>query len=131
MPPIHKLIKTPQGGHHLLLNDKPFFIQAGELQNSSFSSSEYMKPLWPRLIEDGVNTCFAGVHWCDIEPEEGKFDFDEFDKALLGARENGMRLILLWFGSFKNGKSSGTKSPSGIFCCAQGFHYPHSTHVLV
>jgi GH35 family endo-1,4-beta-xylanase len=102
---IPKVVKTPQGGHHVLLDDKPFCILAGELQNSSFSSAEYMKPLWPKLIEDGVNTCFAGVYWASIEPEEGKFDFDELDEAIKDARENGMRLVLLWFASYKNGMS--------------------------
>jgi hypothetical protein len=104
MSPLPRLIKTPQGGHHILLNDQPFFIQAGELQNSSFSSSAHMLPLWPKLIEDGVNTVFVGVHWCDLEVEEGVFEWGEFDSSLKGAREVGMKIVILWFGSWKNGK---------------------------
>jgi hypothetical protein len=33
----------------LIVDDKPFLALAGELHNSSATSLEYMKPVWPRL----------------------------------------------------------------------------------
>jgi len=75
----------------------------GELQNSSLSSAEYMSKVWPKMVATNVNTLLGSVSWEMIEPEEGRFDFDELDKVILGAREHGLHLILLWFGSFKNG----------------------------
>ena len=75
----------------------------GELQNSSLSSAEYMSEVWPKMVATNVNTLLGSVSWEMIEPEEGKFDFEELDKVILGAREHNLHLILLWFGSFKNG----------------------------
>lgn len=53
-----------------------------------------------------VNTVLANVAWEAIEPQEGVFDFSLFDKLLRDARQHGLRLILLWFGAFKNGDYS-------------------------
>ena len=78
----------------------------GELQNSSLSSAEYMSEIWPKMIATNVNTLLGSVSWEMIEPEEGKFDFKELDKVILDARKHGLHLILLWFGSFKNGESA-------------------------
>jgi GH35 family endo-1,4-beta-xylanase len=75
----------------------------GELQNSSLSSAEYMSEIWPKMVATNVNTLLGSVSWEMIEPEEGRFDFEELDKVILGARDHGLHLILLWFGSFKNG----------------------------
>lgn len=41
-----------------------------------------------------------------IEPSEGVFNFVELDALILGAREAGIHLVLLWFGSYKNGLST-------------------------
>ena len=84
----------------------------GELQNSSLSSAEYMSEIWPKMVATNVNTLLGSVSWEMVEPEEGKFDFEELDKVIFGAREHGLHLILLWFGSFKNGMLIYLRSPS-------------------
>jgi beta-galactosidase GanA len=53
-----------------------------------------------------VNTVLAGVSWNQVEPQEGKFDFSVLDGVIQGARSHNLRLMLLWFGSWKNGLSS-------------------------
>jgi beta-galactosidase GanA len=68
------------------------------------SSAEYMSEIWPKMVATNVNTLLGCVPWEMVEPEEGKFDFSELDKVILGAREHGLHLILLWFGTWKNGK---------------------------
>lgn len=88
----------------LVVNGKPYLMLGGELQNSSLSSAEFMSEVWPKMVATNVNTLLGSVSWEMIEPEEGKFDFEELDKVILGAREHGLHLILLWFGSFKNGE---------------------------
>ncbi|PSN60741.1 glycoside hydrolase [Corynespora cassiicola Philippines] len=90
----------------LYVGGKPYLMLGGELQNSSLSSAEYMSEVWPKMVATNVNTLLGSVSWEMIEPEEGKFDFEELDKVILGAREHNMHLILLWFGSFKNGRST-------------------------
>ena len=87
----------------LIVNDKPFLMLAVELQNSSMSSSSFMKPIWPTLVADNINTVLGSVYWEQIEPEQGNFDFSELKQCILDARAAGLRLVLLWFGSFKNG----------------------------
>jgi beta-galactosidase GanA len=90
----------------LIVDGKPFLVLGAELNNSSASSLEYMKPLWPRLVATHLNTVLATVSWELIEPEEGKFDFGVVDGLIKEARANDLHLVLLWFGSWKNGKST-------------------------
>ncbi|KAH7359957.1 beta-galactosidase [Pyrenochaeta sp. MPI-SDFR-AT-0127] len=94
------------GGYQLIVHGKPFLMLPAELHNSSFSSPEFMQDVWPRLRDSNINTVLASVSWQDIEPEEGSFDFARLDQAILDARRNGLHLVLLWFGAFKNGKST-------------------------
>ncbi len=90
----------------LIVDDKPFLALAGELHNSSASSRQYMRPIWPRLARMNLNTVLAVVTWDLTEREEGKFDFAVVDGLIEDARHYNMRLVILWFGSWKNGESS-------------------------
>jgi hypothetical protein len=89
----------------LMVDGKPFLVLGGELHNSSSSSIDYMGPIWAKLAGMNLNTALSAVSWELIEPEEGKFDFTLVDAMLKGARQNKLKLILLWFGSWKNGLS--------------------------
>jgi hypothetical protein len=90
----------------LMVDGKPFLMLAGELRNSSSSSSEFLKPIWPRLVAMHLNTVLSAVHWELIEPQEGKFDFSLVDSQIRDAHIYNLRLVFLWFGSWKNGVSS-------------------------
>ncbi len=90
----------------LLVDGKPFIILGGELHNSSASSLAYMEPIWPKMVALNLNTVLAVISWELSEPQEGQFDFSLVDGLLEGARRHELRLILLWFGSWKNGVSS-------------------------
>jgi hypothetical protein len=90
----------------LIVDGKPFLALSGELLNNSATSLEYMKPVWPRLVEANLNSVVAGVSWAQIEPAEGKFDFQVVDGVIQEARSHNLRLILIWFASWKNGLSS-------------------------
>jgi len=89
----------------LIVNDKPFLILGGELHNSSASGTAYMHQIWGRLARKNLNTVIAPVYWELVEPEEGKFDFTLVDSMIIGARTQNLHLVLLWFGSWKNGYS--------------------------
>ncbi|KAL4927042.1 putative beta-galactosidase [Aspergillus undulatus] len=99
-------LRTTDGGKELVVDGRPYLILGGELQNSSLTSAEYMDTAWQKLVDTHYNTVLGCVTWELIEPVEGQFFFEELDKAILGARKHGLRLVLLWFGSFKNGIST-------------------------
>ena len=99
-------LETRHGARQLIVDGQPFLILAGELHNSSSSSREYMKPIWPQLAQRNLNTVLAVITWELIEPQEGRFDFATVDDTIQGARQNHLRLVILWFGSWKNGESS-------------------------
>ena len=101
---IPRLVKN--GNYvQLLVDNKPYLILGGELGNSSASSNAYMRPIWPKLKQMNLNTVIAPVYWELIEPVEGRFDFSLVDTLIKNARLAGMKLVLLWFGAWKNSMS--------------------------
>jgi len=89
----------------LIVDGKPFLALGGETGNSSSSSLEYMRPIWPKLVALNLNTVLVPVYWELIEPAEGKFDFTLVDGLIQEARKHGLRLVPLWFASWKNSMS--------------------------
>lgn len=89
----------------LIVDGKPYLVLAGELHNSSSSSREYMKDIWLKLEASGMNSVLAVVEWSLVEPIEGKFDFTVVDNLIEDARTHHLRLVLLWFGAWKNGQT--------------------------
>ncbi len=85
------------------VNGKPFFILGGQVHNSSAYTKERMQPLWDVLVRMHANTAEVPVYWEQIEPVEGEFAFTMVDDLIQGAREHNLKLILLWFGTWKNG----------------------------
>jgi beta-galactosidase GanA len=90
----------------LIVDGKPFLMLSGELHNSSSSSLEYMKPIWPKLVALGLNSVVTPLSWELIEPKEGSFDFTLVDGLLAQARQAHERIVFLWLASWKNGMSS-------------------------
>jgi beta-galactosidase GanA len=94
-----------KGHAELLVDGRPFLMRAGELGNSSASDRAYMKPIWPKLLKMHLNTLLAPVYWELLEPHEGKFDFSLVDGLVADARRHGLKLVFLWFGTWKNSMS--------------------------
>ena len=90
----------------LVVQGKPMLILGGELGNSSASSAAYMAPHWPRLRQMHLNTVITPVYWELVEPTEGHFNWDSVDALVTAARANHLRLVLLWFGAWKNSMST-------------------------
>jgi hypothetical protein len=103
--PIPSLEKRGQAVQ-LIVDGQPYLALAGETANTASSSLEYMDTVWPRLVEMNLNTVLVVVAWDWVEPVEGRFDFTLVDGLLEGARKHDLRLMFLWFGSWKNGISS-------------------------
>ena len=96
----------------LFVDDKPFLILGGELGNSTASDPAHLATHWPSLTRAGLNTVLAPVEWDQIEPQQGRFDFSVVDAVIEQARANDTKLVLLWFGAWKNSMS--TYAPAWI-----------------
>lgn len=100
------IAKDEHGYSTFYVDGKPYWMLSGELHNSSASSAEYMeREVWPYLRGMNMNTVLLTVAWEDIEPAEGEFDFTIVGALLEQARRENMRLVILWFGLWKNGES--------------------------
>ncbi|WP_298484813.1 beta-galactosidase [uncultured Maribacter sp.] len=129
-------LKKEKNKTQLIVNNKPFLMLAGELSNSISGSIEHMLPsgkplprkeysmvggtlgndtsknmdydgsVWDQMVDLNVNTVLVAISWEMIEPEEGKFNFTVVDAILKGARKKNLKVIPLWFGTWKNGMSS-------------------------
>ena len=99
-------LKVADGHAELLVDGKPFLIRGGELHNSTSSSIPYMDQHWASIKKLNVNTVLAAVTWQQFEPTEGQFDYTIIDHLIASAEKHDMRMIILWFGSWKNGQSS-------------------------
>ena len=95
-------IEKKNGLPVLLVEDKPFILLAGEVHNSDSSSPAYMEGIWDIAEKLGMNALLLPAPWDLIEPEEGKFDFSLPQALIDQARARGMRIVFLWFGSWKN-----------------------------
>jgi len=99
-------IRMENGTGQLIVKGQPFLILGGELGNSSAGTAAQADSIIPKLAAMHVNTALIPVAWEQIEPKEGSFDFSILDHWIETARGHNMRLVLLWFGSWKNAFSN-------------------------
>jgi beta-galactosidase GanA len=89
-------------GHYALLVDGQPFTMLGAQAHNSSNYPDALKQVWPAIKDAHANTLEIPVAWEQIEPVEGKFDFSYVDTLVAQARQNKVRLVLLWFGTWKN-----------------------------
>jgi hypothetical protein len=99
-------LETHGAATQLIVDGKPFLVLGAEVHNSSTSSLPYTEPVLAGYSSQHVNTALAAVTWEMLEPEEGKLDYSLVDGLIQEARRDKLHLILLWFGSWKNGVST-------------------------
>ena len=88
------------------VNGKPFFPIGSEFLNVSgycVSDESETDEVFKAVKAAQRQYALIPVYWDQIEPEEGKFDFTSVDALLTSARRYGVKLILLWFATWKNG----------------------------
>ncbi|MGO4378179.1 DUF5597 domain-containing protein [Pseudoduganella sp. RAF19] len=96
---------SKDGRHALMVDGAPFLMLGGQAHNSS-NYPAALKPLWAAIRDAGANTVEVPVAWEQVEPTEGHFDFSFVDTLVKEARQNKVRLVLLWFGTWKNTNAS-------------------------
>jgi hypothetical protein len=99
-------LRETAGGTQLVVDGRPALLLGGQLHNSSPSSPAHMLPVWDRLAGIGIRAVVGAASWAQVEPVEGSFDFSTVDAQITEARARGVRLVLIWFGAFKNAGST-------------------------
>ncbi len=101
--PLPHLVSR-DGRHALMVDGAPFLILGAQCHNSSAWPATLPK-VWPVIETLHANTLEVPIYWEQFEPEPGKFDTSIVDTLLKQAREHSVRLVLLWFATWKNGSS--------------------------
>ncbi|MGA1982765.1 MAG: DUF5597 domain-containing protein [Acidobacteriaceae bacterium] len=99
---LPKLVED-HGRATLMVDGAPYFLLGAQVDNSS-GWPERLDAVWPAAELLRLNTLEVPVYWEQLEPKRGAFDFTVVDAILTQARAHKMRLVLLWFGTWKNGK---------------------------
>src|SRR6187402_184496 len=97
-------IAKADGRFTLFVDGKPFFVLAAQLHNSSAWPGA-LDEAWDAAVKLSPNVIEAPVYWEQFEPEPGRYDATNVDALVAKARQSGKRLILLWFGTWKNGQN--------------------------
>jgi hypothetical protein len=95
-------IEQRDGRYALMVEGRPYLILGGQIHNSSAWPSELLQ-VWESIAALHANTIEAPVYWEQMEAREGQFDFTNVDAIVNGAREHHLHLVILWFGTWKNG----------------------------
>ena len=95
-------IVSTNGHHALLVDGEPFLMLGAQCYNSSAWPATLPK-VWAAIEDLHANTLEIPIYWEQFEPEPGKFDPSIVDLIIKGAREHNVRLVFLWFGTWKNG----------------------------
>jgi hypothetical protein len=106
LPPV-KAVEAPQlvlkdGRYALLVEGRPYLILGGQIHNSSAWPSE-LPQVWESMAALHANTVEAPVYWEQFEAQEGRFDYSNVDQLVEGARAHNLHVVILWFGTWKNG----------------------------
>ncbi|MGA2589133.1 MAG: DUF5597 domain-containing protein [Bryobacteraceae bacterium] len=95
-------IVQKDGRYALFVDGAPFLILGAQVNNSS-AWPALLPKVWPAIDYLHANTVEMPVYWEQFEPQPGTFDYSTIDTLLSQARARRVRLVLLWFGTWKNG----------------------------
>jgi beta-galactosidase GanA len=95
-------IVQKEGRHALFVDGAPYLILGVQVNNSSAWPAMLPK-VWPAVTALHANTVEMPIYWEQFEPQQGHFDYTVLDTLLTQARQHKVHLVLLWFGTWKNG----------------------------
>jgi len=92
------------GRYALFVDGAPYLVLGAQVNNSSAWPAMLPK-VWPAIEYLHANTIEMPVYWEQFEPEPGRFDYSVLDTLLAQTRAHHLHLVVLWFGTWKNGSS--------------------------
>jgi len=99
--PLPRIVEK-DGRYALFVDGAPYLMLGAQIHNSS-SWPATLPKVWPAMEYLHVNTVEAPVYWEQFEQKPGQYDYTLIDTLLAQARQHSLRLVLLWFGTWKNG----------------------------
>ena len=117
--PIPRIVKK-DGRFALFVDDAPYLMLGAQVHNSS-TWPNMLPKVWPAMEYLNVNTVEMPIYWEQFEPRQGQYDYTTIDTVLEQARQHHLRLVLLWFGTWKNGSQH--YMPEWMKLAPD--HYPH------
>lgn len=97
-------IKHKDGRHCLMVDGKPFLMLGAQCNNSS-AWPDTLPEVLSAMEQLKVNTLEIPIYWEQFEPQKGQFDYSIIDTIITQAREHNVRVVLLWFATWKNGSN--------------------------
>src|SRR5271165_7034484 len=101
--PVPTIIEQ-EGRYALMVDGAPYLILGLQANNSS-AWPAYFDKVFPAADQLHANTVEMPVYWEQVEANPGRYDFSVVDGMLAQARAHHVHLVLLWFGTWKNGSS--------------------------
>ncbi len=99
--PVPRIVE--KDGRYALFVDGAPFLMLGAQSNNSSDWPATLPKVWPAIEYLHANTLETPIYWEQFEPKPGQFDYSQVDTILAQAREHHVHLVLLWFGTWKNG----------------------------
>ena len=97
------LVRTPDNKLAIMAKDKdgklqPFYLKGIEVGfwDTRNANTDYDK-VFDNYNKVGANTAMFIIHWSDIEPADGKFDFTFTDDIVQKARNHGIKIVWILF----------------------------------
>jgi hypothetical protein len=99
--PMPRIVQN--NGRYALMVDGAPFLMLGAQANNSSDWPATLPTVWSAIEYLHANTLEIPVYWEQFEPRPGQFDYSAVDTILAQARAHQVHLVLLWFGTWKNG----------------------------
>lgn len=97
-------IEKKNDRYALIVDDEPFLILGAQANNSSAWPSVLPK-VWSAMEKLDANTLEIPIYWEQFEPSPGAYDYSVVDAIIEQARQHDLKLVLLWFATWKNGSN--------------------------
>jgi hypothetical protein len=98
-----------EGRSVFYVDGAPFTVLSVEISWTELIHGRYRETmgvydhLYPAARQMGLNALKVPVKWSMVEPEKDRYDFSYVDHVKSKAEENGLKLVLCWFGHYASG----------------------------